>query len=177
MSKEEEANIDAAEPLTGGGDEANGEAMPVKERVVMKKHVTMINGVALVVGVMIGSGIFISPKGVLDKTGSVGSSLLVWAGCGLLALLGSLCFCEMGTLIPKSGGEYSYLYEAFGALPAFLFSWTLALIIRPSSLTIVSLTFARYVSQPFFPDCDISPLAVRKCLAAACLGEWVGGRP
>lgn len=168
---EGDANAEAVQPLTGDGEQANGDA-PVKERVVMKKHVTMINGIALVVGVMIGSGIFISPKGVLERTGSVGSSLFVWAGCGLLALLGSLCFCEMGTMIPKSGGEYSYLYEAFGPLPAFLFSWTLALIIRPSSLTIVSLTFARYVSQPFFPDCEISPVAVRKTLAAACLGKY-----
>lgn len=173
-SKAEEAA--AAQPLTGehGDKETNGDALPAIEdnrSVGLKKEVTLLNGIALVVGVIIGSGIFISPTGVLKRTGSVGMSLVVWAGCGFLALLGSLCYCEMGTMIPKSGAEYSYLYEAFGALPAFLYSWTLALIIRPSSLSVVALTFARYVSQPFFTDCDISPIPVRKILAATCLGE------
>ena len=173
-SKAEEAA--AAQPLTGehGDKETNGDALPAIEdnrAVGLKKEVTLFNGIALVVGVIIGSGIFISPTGVLKRTGSIGMSLVVWAGCGFLALLGSLCYCEMGTMIPKSGAEYSYLYEAFGALPAFLYSWTLALIIRPSSLSVVALTFARYVSQPFFPDCEISPIPVRKILAATCLGE------
>lgn len=174
-SKEEEAA--AVQPLTGdhGDKETNGDALPAVEvngTVGLKKEVTLLNGIALVVGVIIGSGIFISPKGVLTWTESVGMSLVVWAGCGVLALLGSLCYCEMGTMIPKSGAEYSYLYEAFGPLPAFLYSWTLALIIRPSSLSVVALTFARYVSQPFFPDCEISPIPVRKILAATCLGEY-----
>ncbi|KAL9975672.1 hypothetical protein ACROYT_G012858 [Oculina patagonica] len=172
-TKAEEAA--AVEPLTGadhGDKETNGDALPAIEdnrTVGLKKEVTLLNGIALVVGVIIGSGIFISPTGVLKRTGSIGLSLVVWAGCGVLALLGSLCYCEMGTMIPKSGAEYSYLYEAFGPLPAFLYSWTLALIIRPSSLSVVALTFARYVSQPFFPDCEISPIPVRKILAATCL--------
>ena len=169
----EDAN-DASQPLTSGEEKAsNGDAkVDIEQPVVLKKQVTLINGIALIVGVMIGSGIFISPKGVLVRTGSIASSLFVWGGCGLLALMGSLCYCEMGTMIPKSGGEYAYLNEAFGPLPAFVFSWTLALVIRPSSMSIVALTFARYVSQPFFPDCEISPIMVRKILAATCLGKF-----
>lgn len=169
-SKEDEYG--ASEPLTQEEKGTNGEAPSAGEEtkvVGLKKQVTLLNGITIVVGVIIGSGIFISPKGVLSHTESIGMSLVVWAACGVLALLGSLCYCEMGTMIPKSGAEYAYLYEAFGPLPAFLYSWTLALIIRPSSLTVVALTFARYVSQPFFPDCDISPIAVRKILAATCL--------
>ena len=172
MSKGE---FEASEPLTGEEKESNGEAllaMEVNKGVGLKKEVTLLNGITIVVGVIIGSGIFISPKGVLSHAESVGMSLVVWAGCGLLALLGSLCYCEMGTMIPKSGAEYSYLYEAFGPLPAFLYSWTLALILRPSSLSIVALTFAQYVSQPFFPDCETIPVAVRKILAATCLGRF-----
>ena len=80
----------------------------------------MLSQLALVIGVTIGSRTFISSKGVLTWTESVGMSLVVWAGCGILPLLGSLCYCEMGTMIPKSGAEYSYLYEAFRPLSAFL---------------------------------------------------------
>lgn len=150
-SKEDEYG--ASEPLTQEEKGTNGEAPSAGEEtkvVGLKKQVTLLNGITIVVGVIIGSGIFISPKGVLSHTESIGMSLVVWAACGVLALLGSLCYCEMGTMIPKSGAEYAYLYDAFGPLPAFLYSWTLALIIRPSSLTVVALTFARYVSQPFF---------------------------
>lgn len=104
---------EATQPLTTPDDEANGDVPSVKiednSNVKLKKEVTLLNGIGLVVGVMIGSGIFISPKGVLVRTESVGLSLVVWAGCGLLALCGSLCYCEMGTMIPKSGAEYSYL--------------------------------------------------------------------
>ena len=73
-------------------------------------------------------------------------SLVVWTGCGTLALLGFLCYCEMGTMIPQSGFEYSYLCEAFRPLSAFLYNWTLALIVRPSSLSAMALTIAHYVS-------------------------------
>ncbi|XP_020905766.1 b(0,+)-type amino acid transporter 1 [Exaiptasia diaphana] len=173
---EEEKAAEVTQPLTTGEDE-NGEVPKVAilddSQVKLKKEVSVLNGVGLVVGVMIGSGIFISPKGVLKQVDSVGLSLLIWAGCGLLSLFGSLCYCEMGTMIPKSGAEYSYLKHAFGPLPGFLYSWTLALIIRPSSIAIVSLTFARYVTQPFFPNCEISPLPVRKVLAAACIAVTI----
>ena len=173
-SKEDE--VASARPPTSDHDtEMNRDALPAVEvnvQVGLKKEVTPLNGIVLVVGVIIGSSIFISFKGVLTWTDLIGMSLVIWAGCGILALLGSLFHCEMGTMIPKSSAEYSYLYKAFGPLPAFLYSGMVALIIRPYSMSVVALTFARYVSQPFFPDCEISPIPVRKILAATCLGEY-----
>ena len=175
-SKEDEAA--AAQPLNSDHDkETNEDALPAVEvngQVGLKKEVTLLNGVALVIGVsgvVIGSGTIISSKGV-PRTESVGMSLVIWAGCGILTLLGSLCYCKMGTMTPKSSAEYSYLYEAFGPLLAFLYSWIHTLIIHPSSLSAMALTFASYVSEPFFPDCEISPTPVKKILAVTCLGEY-----
>ncbi|KAI5619776.1 B(0,+)-type amino acid transporter 1, partial [Silurus asotus] len=130
--------------------------------------VGLISGICLIVGTMIGSGIFISPKAVLDGTGAVGTCLSVWAACGVLATLGALCYAELGTMITKSGGEYPYLMESFGPIPAYLYSWTTILILKPSSLAIISLSCGEYAATPFYPGCT-PPVIVIKSLAAASI--------
>ncbi|XP_064598688.1 LOW QUALITY PROTEIN: b(0,+)-type amino acid transporter 1-like [Liolophura sinensis] len=140
----------------------------VEQYVAMKKEVGLVSGVALIAGTMIGSGIFISPVGVLNATGSVGSSLLVWAGCGILAMFGALCYAELGTMITKSGGEFVYIGEALGTIPAFLFAWTSVIVIRTSSIAIICLSFAQYVVTPLFDECG-PPTIVIKLLAAVAI--------
>ncbi|KAK2854246.1 hypothetical protein Q5P01_006907 [Channa striata] len=138
---------------------------PVKA-TVLHKEVGLVSGICLIVGTMIGSGIFISPTSVLLHSGAVGPCLLIWTACGVLAMMGAFCYAELGTMITKSGGTYAYLMESFGPIPAYLFSWTTVMVLKPSSLAIISMSFAKYASTPFYPDCP-PPVLVTKCLAAA----------
>ncbi|XP_076338073.1 large neutral amino acids transporter small subunit 2-like isoform X2 [Tachypleus tridentatus] len=138
--------------------------------VKLGKELGLLNGIALIVGIIVGSGIFVSPRGVLQEAGSIGMALIVWISCGVISMLGALCYAELGTAIPKSGGDYAYIYEAFGPLPAFLFLWVAVLIIMPVGSAIAALTFANYILEPFFPDCAPPPNGVRLIAAVViCL--------
>lgn len=88
----------------------------------------------------------------------------------LYCLTGALCYAELGTMIMKSGGDYSYYLEAFHPIVAFLFSWTMVIVLKPSSLAIITLSFAEYASSPFYPGCS-PPVIITKFLAATAICE------
>ena len=67
----------------------------------LKRTVGLFSGISLIVGTMIGSGIFVSPTGLLDRTGSVAMSLVVWTACGVVSMFGALAYAELGTMIPR----------------------------------------------------------------------------
>lgn len=138
------------------------------QKVSLQPKLTLINGITIIVGSIIGSGIFVSPKGVLEQTGSVGLSLIIWLLCGAFSMVGAYCYAELGTAIVRSGADYAYMFEAFGPFIAFLRLWVECMIIRPCSQAIVALTFAYYVIEPLFPDCEQPAIAVR-LFAALCI--------
>ena len=106
--------------------------------------------VALVVGGVIGSGIFLVPK---DMAAAVGSPLLilaVWIAGGILSLFGALSFGELGAAMPEAGGVYVYLREAYGSVIAFLFGWTLFLVIDSGAIATLTVAFSSKYLPHFF---------------------------
>merc|ERR1711892_1217578 len=123
------------------------------ENLKLKRTVGLFSGISLIVGTMIGSGIFVSPTGLLDRTGSVAMSLVVWTACGVVSMFGALAYAELGTMIPSSGAEYSYFMQAFGPFSAYMFSWVSTFIIKPSQLAIICMSFAAYAVEAFAYEC------------------------
>lgn len=116
----------------------------------------IVSATSYLVGDIIGSGIFVSPTDILQYSGSVGLSLIIWTGCGLLSLLGALCYVELGTSIPYSGGDFAYLcYYKWQPL-AFAFLWTYFIIYKPCSVAILIKTFGTYVVEAVSPLLDMS---------------------
>src|SRR5258708_20225703 len=89
----------------------------------------------LFIGSVIGSGIFLTPGLILRQlNGSVGFSLLVWVVGGILSLLGALTYAELSATNPEAGGLYCFIRDAFGPMPAFLYGWSLFLVIASGSV-------------------------------------------
>lgn len=138
-------------------------------KVCLKRRLGFFDSVSFLVGSIIGAGIFVSPKAVLEYSQlNIGVALCIWAACGVVCILCTLCYAELGSSLPFSGGEYYHVRRGLGPLPAFVTIWTLTLFIRPSSNAARALTFAEYVSRPFYGGCP-PPDLLKKSLAIGIL--------
>uniref|UniRef100_A0A672KQJ0 Cystine/glutamate transporter n=1 Tax=Sinocyclocheilus grahami TaxID=75366 RepID=A0A672KQJ0_SINGR len=152
------SNFGEKDPLKSNGDPHAGAP---EEKVELRKKVTLLRGISIITGTIIGAGIFISPKGILKNSGSVGMSLVVWIACGILSLFGALSYAELGTSIKKSGGHYTYILEAFGPQVAFMRMWVDMIAIRPAGLAVIALAFGRYILEPIFMPCGVPEIAIK----------------
>src|SRR6202521_337565 len=102
----------------------------------------------LFIGSVIGSGIFLTPSLILQRLdGSVGLSLLVWFVGGILSLLAALTYAELAASNPEAGGLYCYIRDGFGRAPAFLYGWSLFLIIASGTIAALARAFTRYLAE------------------------------
>jgi amino acid transporter len=109
-----------------------------------RRRLVFIDGVAILVGIMIGSGIFSSPGLALERSGSPALVLLAWSLSGLLVMLESFCYVELGAMMPSAGGDYDYLLRAFGDETAFSFAWYNFFVGKTGAQAIIATIFGRY---------------------------------
>ena len=101
----------------------------------------------LVMGGIIGSGIFVNPAEVARHVGTPMLIVGAWLIGGAIALIGALVYAELAARRPETGGQYAYLRDAWGPVPAFLYGWSLLLVIQSGGMAAVAITFARYFNE------------------------------
>jgi APA family basic amino acid/polyamine antiporter len=105
----------------------------------------LIDASMIVVGSMIGSGIFITSAESARLVGAPGWLLVAWALAGVLTITGALCCAELAAMMPRAGGQYVFLREAYGPAAGFLFGWSLLLVIQTGTIAAVAVAFARFM--------------------------------
>ncbi len=109
----------------------------------------LLDSTMIVAGSMIGSGIFIVSADIARQLGSPGWLLLVWVFTGLLTLAAALSYGELASMMPKAGGQYVYLREAYSPMWGFLYGWALFLVIQTGTIAAVAVAFARFAGVLF----------------------------
>jgi len=141
------------------------------------RRLTLFDGIMVVVGGIIGAGIFLNPAIVAQRLPTPGLVLGAWAIGGAIALIGALCFGELGSRRPEAGGGYVYLREAFGPLPAFLYGWTQLFVINTGGIAAVAMTFAYYAGDLFgLAGAFTKPLAIGSVVLLTGI-NYIGIKP
>lgn len=123
----------------------------------MNKKLNLLDSIMLIMGSMIGSGIFIVSAGMLSELGTPTMLILAWVVTAILTIFAALSYGELAALMPKAGGQYVYLKEAYSPLFGFLYGWTLFTIIQTGTIAAVAVGFAKFtgVIFPVFSEKNI----------------------
>jgi basic amino acid/polyamine antiporter, APA family len=120
----------------------------------LKKSLGLFDATMLVAGSMIGSGIFIVSSEMSRAVGSSGYLLLLWLITGIITLIAALSYGELAGMMPKAGGQYYYIQQAYNKMLAFLYGWTFFTVIQTGTIAAVAVAFAKY-SAVFFPQLNL----------------------
>ncbi len=126
---------------------------PTPDRPVapLVPRLTLADSTLLIMGGMIGSGIFLVSAEIAELVVTPGLLLMVWLASGIMTVFGALSYGELAAMMPRAGGQYVYLKEAYGPLVGFLYGWTLFAVIQTGTIAAVSVAFARF-SGVFWPE-------------------------
>ena len=120
-----------------------------------KQVLSVTDAVLVIVGIVVGAGIFKTPSIVAADTGSEGLFFGVWALGGVISLIGAMCYAELTTTFPNTGGDYHFIHRAFGPRLAFLFAWARLSIIQTGSIALLAFIVGDYMSE-FYLLCTYS---------------------
>ncbi|MBK8364123.1 MAG: amino acid permease [Bacteroidetes bacterium] len=122
----------------------------MKDQTPSDKKLSLFDSTAIIIGSMIGSGIFIVSADISRQVQTPGMLLMAWLVTGVMTILAALSYGELAAAMPKAGGQYVYIREAFGKMFGFLYGWTLFSVIQTGTIAAVSVAFAKFAGV-FFP--------------------------
>jgi len=125
----------------------------------------LFDAISIIVGIIIGAGIYETPPGIFQMMSGPWPTLALWAICGVLALIGALCYAELATTYPRSGGDYVYLTRAYGPLLGYFFGWTQLAVIQTASIGLMAFVFADYGARLW----QIEALETKMLFASAAI--------
>jgi len=134
----------------------------------LKRELGLFDATMINVGTMIASAIFIVPAAVAAAAPGTAMMTLVWVIGGIVSLLGALSIAELAAAYPEAGGQYAYLREAYGPMPAFLYGWANFAVINTASIAAIAVGFARYVG--FFSHNPFTELVIRGIAILSIIG-------
>lgn len=143
----------------------------------LQRELGLFDSISIVLGIVIGSGIFLVPNLVASALQSPAWILTAWIGTGVLSFFGALAFAELGTMFPATGGQYVYLREAWGHLPAFLCGWSHFFISQSAGIAYLSVSFAIYLSYFFRLGVWQGKIVAVSVMAMLTLVNYYGLRP
>jgi APA family basic amino acid/polyamine antiporter len=112
-----------------------------------RRILTLRDAVGLIVGTIVGVGIFRTPSVVAEYAGSTSIALLAWLAGGIVSLLGALCYAELASTYPNSGGDYHYLSRAFGPRLGFLFAWARLSVVQTGAIALLAFVLGDYAAE------------------------------
>jgi amino acid transporter len=116
-----------------------------RERADLPRVIGFWGGTALIVGITIGSGIFRTPPTIAGLVPSPGVIMALWAAVGIISICGALTVAELCSMLPRTGGVYVFLREAYGDGVAFVFGWTYVLVTIPATVAALATVFAEFL--------------------------------
>lgn len=143
----------------------------------LARRIGLFDGTMIVMGGIIGSGIFMNPHVVAEAVHTPALILGAWAVGGLIALAGAFIYAELAALRPQVGGQYAYIREAFHPGMAFIYGWTLLLVVQSGGMAAVAVTFARYfidLTDGGIADWVVGAIALAALTIVNCLGVRAG---
>jgi len=115
------------------------------EPIHLVRGLSLLDATMIVIGSMIGSGIFIVSAKSAALVGAPGWLLAAWALAGVLTITGALCCAELAAMMPRAGGQYVFLREAYGPATGFLFGWSLFFVVQTGTIAAVAVAFANFM--------------------------------
>src|SRR5688572_14001898 len=114
--------------------------------VTLLRGLTLIAAISIIIGNVIGTGVFLKARVMTCNVGTPGMVMTVWVVAGLLSLAGALTYAELAAMMPRAGGEYAFIRQAYGSLLSFLYGWTRFFVASTGGIAGLAAGFAIFIN-------------------------------